>query len=407
MNILQEVQATIVEAAADFVHNVNSPMEIQAHGKGIEDTGKYDSKREDHVRDELGIWVAYKEEGASFDPDGKYICGTCDMRLDKDKCTHVDGDICFETGGCRLYIHGPELEGKPPLPQKLTQIQADYSKNEDGFGCHNCEYDSKAKEKDKDGRTDWCSFWGVHVESKACCGMFDSKDMEKPTKDKDLKAASEVSLAGNQKGSLWNGIKITGFDGPQEEGLRAMLSRIPPELFYNVKEIKSAPELNAKHGRYIPDGKIMLFNPDNFKLRQRFGQGDGWLYHPELTVVHEIGHSIYESLTSEQKQQWLDLSGWKKGWSEGQATAYQETRPGWGNEISIWTHLAGVKFPRHYSERNPNECFADCFSYYLLGKAHQMDSKLKNYMVELFKEKVKKYSSLGIESPTKPYGTKN
>ena len=179
---------------------------------------------------------------------------------------------------------------------------------------------------------------------------------------KELKAAEEVSLDGDQQGSIWHGIKITGFTGPEEEGLRAMLSRVPSELFYNVTEIKSAKELNAKHGRFTPETKVMLFNPNNFKLRQRFGQGDGWMYHPELTVVHEIGHSIYESLSPEQKNEWLKLGGWQIGWKVGQSPAYQEKRPGWGNDTSKWTHIAGLNIPRHYSERNPNECFADCFA---------------------------------------------
>jgi hypothetical protein len=223
----------------------------------------------------------------------------------------------------------------------------------------------------------------------------------------DLMAAEEVSLAGDQKGSIWNGIKITGFTGPEEEGLRAMLSRVPSELLYNVSEIKSAKELNAKHGRFIPDTKVMLFNPGNFNLRQRFGQGDGWLYHPELTVIHELGHSIYESLTPEQKTEWLKLGGWQIGWKVGQAPAYEEKRPGWGNDTSKWTHIAGLNIPRHYSERNPNECFADCFAFFILGKKHQMDKPLGNFIESLIKAKVKAYPSMSIESPTLPYGVKN
>ena len=461
------------------------PM-LEAGTVNFPDTGKYKEKREQHVRNELAIWVAYAENGPSYDPDGVYKCGTCDMRSEPDKCTHVEGKICMDDGSCRLYIHGPELEGKPPLKHKLTQIQAQYSENPGGFGCHKCEYQTEAKQVDGSDRHGWCTFWGVHVQLNACCSMFDSKSMqaggpgsgrhkgdytidkvdhpmqtaqvtykgqnigsvqqvtaktgqlrwdanhndgtgfrEKTRQDvvesmidhhlakgikaggpgsgrhkeisdaikafikkdgrtpydindgdcrdvalhvktqvpearvmfdpihtfiehkgmyydaerpdgvnnmedlpmfkgevidksmqreltgKYLRSATETALTGDQQGSLWNGIRIIGFTGPEEEGLKAMMSRIPPELLYNVKELKAAPYLDAKHGRFIPETKTVLFNPKNFSLRQRFGQGDNWIYHAELTVVHEIGHSIYESFYSRTSKgmvviRWLD-----------------------------------------------------------------------------------------------------
>lgn len=224
---------------------------------------------------------------------------------------------------------------------------------------------------------------------------------------KKLEAATETSASDLTKGSLWNGIRITGFTGPEEEGLKAMLSRIPPELFYNVVEVKSAKELSAKHGRYIPETKTVLFNPKNFALRQRFGKGDGWMYHPELTVVHEIGHSIYEAFTPEQVKEWLELGGWQKGWKTGQAPMYKESRPGWGTSESKWSHVAGLKLPRHYSSRNMNEAFADCFAYYILGKAHQMEHRIKQFIDAFFKSKIHTYPSMSVQSPTKPYGTQN
>lgn len=398
--IWEDIKTAVVEAAEEAVHSITASEE---HGNFV-DTGKYDEKHEDHLREELGIWVAYAESGLSYDPDGHYLCKTCDMRQGTNQCKRVEGPINFVTGGSRLYIHGPELEPGEPMKQKLTQIQAGYAEKPKtkSFGCGHCEYSAKAI-KPLQGRPSWCRFWGLHVIPTACCDMNGSKDMIVAPGNKKVEAAEEISQAGQFKGSIWKGIKIIGFSGPEEEGLRAMLSRIPPELFYNVKEIKSANELNAKHGRFIPETKTMLFNPGNFQLRQRFGKGDFWLYHPEMTVVHEVGHSIYEAFTPEEKQEWLNLGNWKKGWSVGQATAYVETRPGWEPGTSDWTHKAGLKLPRHYSEKNPNECFADCFSFFILGKAHQEDRGIKQFISRLIKDKVKRYPSVSIESPEKPY----
>lgn len=247
--------------------------------------------------------------------------------------------------------------------------------------------------------------------------IFDRKALEKassaypaiqyPKPKRILKAASETSLSGDQKGTLWNGIKIIGFTGPQEEGVRAMLSRVPPELLFNVTQIESAKQLGAKHGRYVPESKVMMFNPENFNLRQRFGKGDHWILHPELTVVHEIGHSVYESLSTEKQKEWQDLSGWMKGWKVGQSLPYQEKRPGWGNDKSKWTHKAGIKFTRHYAERNANEDFADCFAFCLLGKGHQMELSKREFMENLFKEYVKGYVQVNIQSPSKPYAERS
>lgn len=218
-----------------------------------------------------------------------------------------------------------------------------------------------------------------------------------------IAAAEEVSLEGQQKGTLWNGIKIIGFTGPEEEGLRAMLSRIPPELFFNVKEIKSAKELNAKHGKYDPATHTISFNPANFNLRQRFGKGDGWIFHPELTAIHEVGHSIYHSFTPAQIKEWQDISGWMIGWKLGQSLAYQEKRPGWGDAKSDWTHKAGIKFTRHYGERNPGEDFADCFAFVILGKGHQMEPAKKQFIDSYMDKTVKSYQHVNIESPSSPY----
>ena len=232
-----------------------------------------------------------------------------------------------------------------------------------------------------------------------CCDWFEAKE-------KEVKAATETALAGDQKGTIWNGIKIVGFTGPEEEGLRALLSRVPPELLFNVKEIQSAPELNAKHGQFIPEGNIVKFNPKDFTLRQRFGKGPGWMLHQELTVVHEVGHSIYEQLSPEQKKEWLDISGWMKGTKPGQAEAYEEKRPGWPHIRSKWTHKAGIYTPRHYSEKNPNEQFSDCFAFVILGKGHQMEPECKKFIDNLIKGYVKKYPAPLIASPSSPYPDK-
>lgn len=220
---------------------------------------------------------------------------------------------------------------------------------------------------------------------------------------KKIKSAIDNSQRGQFAGSQWNDIRLIGFSGPEEEGLRAMLSRIPPELFYNVNEFISAKELGIKHGRFVPETKTIMYNPRNFIFRQRFGQGPGWVQHAEMTAIHEVGHSIYESLPSEKQKEWQDCSGWINGYKQGNVPPYTEVRPGWPPGTSTWTHKPGVKFTRHYGEKNPNEDFADCFSFFLLGKGFQMEPSKRTFLENFMKDKVKEYPSVSVQSPVAAY----
>ena len=196
-----------------------------------------------------------------------------------------------------------------------------------------------------------------------------------------MKLASTIQL--QAKDALFRKVLLVGFTSIEQEHLRALLSRIPHQMLRWVQEIRRAPELGAKHGRYIPETQLILVNPHTFTLRQRFGQGPGWVTHDELMVVHEVGHSVFENLSDKLKNRWNQLGGWQEGEGEDQAPKYVEKRPGWPSYVSDWTHKKGVRFPRHYSEKNPDEAFADCFAFYLLGKKLQMSDQLAAFVQDI------------------------
>jgi len=201
--------------------------------------------------------------------------------------------------------------------------------------------------------------------------------------------------------TLWRGIQILGFSIGDAEEIRAMLSRIPFELLKWVMTIRYAPELAPKHGRYLPDENTILVNPHTFKLRQRFGVGPGWIRHGELMVIHEVGHSVYEHLDQSLKDQWLRLGGWVKGEQAGNKPAFVEGRPGWPPYTSKWTMKKGVKVPRYYSTKTPDECFADCFAFFLLDKPHQMAPTLSIFIRKIISGKVSVYPQVAFFGPMK------
>ncbi len=381
--LIDEIRASAVEAVADVVHAANEPKPTYP---------------KDHV---AGMRV----------PKGGSSCASCKFLADnKTDCTST-------------YFQ--KWNGGPEIPGKIDEYCSDwYVSSKDleaggpGSGRHPeqptpntkeaTEWHNEALNKAREKLGPNASLSEVlqeaaRIQQKGKIEVWIRKAVI--SKDKDIDSASENSQRGQFDGSLWNGIRLFGFTGPEEENLKAMLSRIPPELFFNVKEIKSAKELDIKHGRYIPETKTVQYNPRNFSFRQRFGKGEAWIWHAELTAVHEIGHSIYEAFTPEQKDEWEKCSGWVKGWKEGNSPAYVEVRPGWPHETSQWTHKAGVKFTRHYAEKNPNEQFSDCFAFYMMNKGHQMEKTCRKFLDKFIKANVKKYPQASVRSPEKPYGT--
>jgi hypothetical protein len=205
---------------------------------------------------------------------------------------------------------------------------------------------------------------------------------------------------------LYHGVQIIGFTRPEQEMIRATMSRIPDELIRdNVKRLVADRTMGAKHGRFLPETKTVLINPEKFRLRQRLGRGPGWIQHIELTMVHEFGHAVYDGLSWQQKQEWMAISGWVKGRPPGNAPPYVERRPGWEiGKTSEWTHKEGVKFVRRYAERNPDEDAADSFAFMMMNKGHQMAKAKRKFWEQIIQEKVHKYPAAVIESPTKAYG---
>ena len=148
---------------------------------------KYNPGREDSKRKLMAQCAFYDEDGPTFDPEGKYLCGTCYYRQlmdwgDTPACYIVDGKISMETGTCFFYRNGnPDSEWNPlPSHHRYSKEEAGYAESpKKGFGCYpRCEYADPAEGKDRDGREFWCRNWGVHVRAKACCAFEEHEGMK-------------------------------------------------------------------------------------------------------------------------------------------------------------------------------------------------------------------------------------
>jgi hypothetical protein len=168
---------------------VNEDVEtmLASVGRQKEDTGEYDEKKEDRIREAMQNLAHYAEFGPTFDPEGKYLCGSCYYRMvmdwaTLDRCYLVIGETRMEDGGCAIYqIGNPDSEYNPlPILKQYSQAEAMYAERPEakGFGCSRCEYNpQEAKKPDSKGRKGWCQFFGVHVEPLACCDREDGPDL--------------------------------------------------------------------------------------------------------------------------------------------------------------------------------------------------------------------------------------
>jgi hypothetical protein len=202
-----------------------------------------------------------------------------------------------------------------------------------------------------------------------------------------------------EPGVIFRGVSIVGFSSIEEEQLIAYMSRIPPELIVNVKEVVADSKLDAIHGRYDDKAHVVHFNPHTFLSKVRLGRGEGKINHAQLTVLHEFGHALYNSLPEKVRDAWRELSGWMLGTQEGQERPYVEKRPGWPHKTSGWTHRKGAEFTRHYAEKNDDEDFADTFAFCLLSKPAQAGSVKRKWMGQLLMSLIQKYPQASIEGP--------
>ena len=181
--------------------------------------------------------------------------------------------------------------------------------------------------------------------------------------------------------------RLEGFSNWQQEHIRAILSRIPLQLQTNFKAIVADASLGAKHGRYDETSHVIRLNPRDFHNQIKFGHGPGRkLDHVELTLAHEVGHSVFMRLSKAEQDQWKKLSGWQVGSGPDQAAPYREKRPGWPREVATETHSKDAKFTRRYGERNEFEDFADAFGFFVMGQKDRVPVEKRQFLERMFKK---------------------
>lgn len=185
--------------------------------------------------------------------------------------------------------------------------------------------------------------------------------------------------------------KVVGYQGftPQQEAvIRRKMENIPEAMRKTFVGVRSAPELGAKHGQYLPETKVILLNPKMFESKRYFGTNDGIKIHElDYVIFHEIGHGVFETATKKIQNAWRALSGWKKGQGPGQAKPYVEKRPGWAEYKAKETPSKDAEFTRKYGMKNSNEDFSDHFSYVMNGRKDKVPDDKREFLEKYLKDR--------------------
>lgn len=365
--------------------------------ESYKDEGTYNEDEEATRRSRAMFLGYYAENGPTYDPSGKYLCGSCEHRCDAGDhtdCILVVGPISNTTGSCRLYEIGGAANHEDEMPIKYSQSEAVYTERPTvkGFGCSRCEYGDKAEKLDGAGRKLWCSFWGMHVLPTSCCERNAGKDDHIAPNKKQNSSSDDVDASFSELQEISQQTKDTvegsyvpsfkGFTDDQVKELTGYIKNIPSKFMEPVTKVV-AKNLGAIHGRYEPSNTSIEFNPKNFNNKMKFGNKTK-VNMDQHVFTHEVGHGVYRNvLNDEQRNKWSAISGWIKGTGENQAQPYEEKRPGWPKKTSKWTHNKDAKFTRLYSEKNPNEDFADHFAYYVCGNEDQIPEEKRNFLKDI------------------------
>ena len=115
----------------------------------------------------------------TWDPEGRYNCGRCNMLYDDDGCLLLAiPKVDAEAGSCGDWEDTDSGDPEMVLHQKSIE-GAGYgvAANGVGWGCHRCPYASRAHSPDSRGRDMYCGKGDFRVFPTACCVINGAKSL--------------------------------------------------------------------------------------------------------------------------------------------------------------------------------------------------------------------------------------
>jgi len=169
------------------------------------------------------------------------------------------------------------------------------------------------------------------------------------------------------------------------------LSKIPESMVRACKVVKLIfrddmgpnKEFYPNHGFFNPMDNTVSLNvnifyhpdiPEDF-----FDSNRKFITRPEQTLIHEMGHALdFNTGRPSMQDSWLKLSGWSKEKMPGLKRIIIR-EPNTPVVIGSWWYDPKAEFPRFYSKKNPEDDFADCYSYYVTGLTNKLPLCKKKY----------------------------
>lgn len=128
----------------------------------------------------------------TWDPQGRYNCGRCNMLYDGDGCLLLKVPrVDTEAGSCGDWEDTDSGDPEMVLHEKSIEGAGyDVAENGVGWGCHRCPFSSPAVAPDSRGRTLYCGKGDFRVFPTACCVINGAKSFPLDRNGQPIRAES-------------------------------------------------------------------------------------------------------------------------------------------------------------------------------------------------------------------------
>lgn len=165
-------------------------------------------------------------------------------------------------------------------------------------------------------------------------------------------------------------IKVSGFTHDTlktVENCETLYDKLPPDwtknnkFFNNLNFQRDAERTSKNYTAYHQDDNIVITNSIKGELPLNINEFDGKFV---ATMIHEIGHSLWEQMPEEKLMEWAQMNGFKDLTGSDKSTIQKKVDP----------KKYGIS---GYSDVNPGEAFSEYVAYYMIHKK-EIEEKLES-----------------------------
>ena len=173
--------------------------------------------------------------------------------------------------------------------------------------------------------------------------------------------------------------------------LYGALKKLPAQLVRDCnmdeigfEDLGPSKEFYPNHGRYL-NGALTINERILYEPKIQTDGAGHKLNEFSQVLYHEMGHSYDNDDKFSLKDDWLKLSDWSEKPIPGHKRLIIR-EDGCPELKGEWYYGPNAKFTRFYARRNPWDCWADEFSFFVGGLKSIVPKEKREYFEKLFKK---------------------